>query len=338
MLQNIFILFLLFSAINANTECLTIKMNNTIASTNLIRLVQYNVEWLFIDYYNTSNCPGNGCTWKNISEASTHMDYVATVINDLKPDILNLCEVEGCDELNMLTNMLADNYTQYLKKGSDTTTGQNVGMLTKIQPIVNLYRTEEKVNYPISGSNCNYTGTPGTSGVTKHYITEFNISNINIVMIGVHLLAYPDDVQRCAQREAQAQVLQNVVFEYYKKNYEIILLGDLNDFDNNIDDSNNNKPISKVLDILKGNFGYHAFEYELYNVAETIPKSERYSDWWDKNNDCISSSNEFSLIDHVLVTKNLKYKIVNSYVYHGYPEFCGKYNSDHYPIVVDFIL
>ena len=30
---------------------------------NSFRLMQYNVEWLFLDYYSAADCPGNGCTW-----------------------------------------------------------------------------------------------------------------------------------------------------------------------------------------------------------------------------------------------------------------------------------
>lgn len=29
---------------------------------------------------------------------------------------------------------------------------------------------------------------------------------------------------------------------------------------------------------------------------------------------------------------------LNVYIYHGYDEYCGKYNSDHYPVVVDLML
>ena len=35
----------------------------------------------------------------------------------------------------------------YLKKGTDSATGQNVGMLTRIDPLVSLYRTEEKYSF-----------------------------------------------------------------------------------------------------------------------------------------------------------------------------------------------
>jgi exonuclease III len=319
----------------AEPDCGTIKTNtkNILQSnekTN-IRLMQYNTEWLFVDYYASSDCPGQGCTWKNKSEAVEHLSYVAKVIQNLQPDIVNICEIEGCDELNLLSKNTE--YSPYLINGKDTSTGQNVGILTKIQPHVSLYRTEEHVNYPIINSKCGYTGAPGTAGVSKHYITEFTLNNMNIAFIGAHLLAFPTDSMRCAEREAQATVLQNVILSYIKKNYEIIMLGDFNDFDETTLDRNNNKPTSHVLDILKGaNTGV----YTLQNAASLMPQSSRYSDWYDSNKDCKSTLSEFSMIDHILLTPNLMDKVKNVFIYQEYAEYCGKYNSDHYPVIVDF--
>ena len=336
-----FLLFSLFaSAVFSDTECPYVtSMGDRRSDKNKLRLVQYNVEWLFIDYYSPMNCPGSGCTWVNQSEAETHMDYVAKVVKDLDPDVINFCEVEGCDELNILKNKLDGTYIPYLKKGTDTSTGQNVGMLTRLDPAINLYRTELKYNYPIPGSTCGYTGSVGSSGVTKHYITEFKFNGNNVAFIAAHLLAIPTDPSRCAQREAQASVLQNVIFGYVNKGYEVIMIGDFNDYDAEVLDMNSNKPTSRVLDILKGYQGDLSGLYELHNVAEEITQSQRYSDWWDSDNNCKTiSQNDYSMIDHILVTDKIKSNIVNVYIYHGYDEYCGKYNSDHYPVVLDLTL
>jgi exonuclease III len=303
-----------------------------------LRLVQYNVEWLFIDYYSPMNCPGDGCTWKNVSEAQTHMDYVAKRISALNPDIINFCEVEGCDELNMLKDKLDGSYLPYLKKGTDSSTGQNVGMLTRVDPLKSLYRSDLKYNYPIPDSKCGYTGPSGSSGVSKHYITEYEFGGSNIAFISAHLLAIPTDPPRCAQREAQASVLQNVIANYINNGFEIIMIGDFNDYDAEVLDVNNNKPTSQVLDILKGLKGDFAGKYELYSAAETITQNERYSDWWDSDNNCnTASSKDYSMIDHVLVTDKIRKNIINTFVYHEYDEFCGKYDSDHYPVIIDLI-
>ena len=336
-----FILFLSFFAniIFSDTECpIVSSIGDRRKDKNKLRLVQYNVEWLFIDYYSNMNCPGNGCTWKNLTEAQTHMDSVSKRIKAINPDIINFCEVEGCDELNILKDTLDDTYMTYLKKGTDTATGQNVGMLTRVDPVKNLYRTELKYNYPIPGSNCGYTGSVSSSGVSKHYITEFKINEINIAFISAHLIAIPTDSSRCAQREAQASVLQTVIVDYISRDYEVIMIGDFNDYDGEVLDVNNHKPTSQVLDILKGIKGDFAGVYQLHSASETIPQNERYSDWWDSDDNCNTASKlDYSMIDHVLVTDSIRKNIVNTFVYHEYNEYCGKYDSDHYPVVVDLV-
>jgi endonuclease/exonuclease/phosphatase family metal-dependent hydrolase len=226
-------------------------------------------------------------------------------------------------------------YMPYLKKGTDTSTGQNVGMLTRIDPIVSLYRSEEKYSYPIQGSKCGYSGT-GSTGASKHYITEFKLDSMNIAFIGAHFVAIPTESSRCAQREGQASVLQPVIADYISRDYEVIVLGDLNDFDWEVLDVNSNKPTSQVLNILKGNFGDYAGKYKLISVAENVVQSERYSDWYDSDDNCnTQSSKDYSMIDHVLVTSGIKNKISNVFFYHAYPEYCDTYNSDHYPVVID---
>ncbi len=220
-------------------------------------------------------------------------------------------------------------------KGTDTSTGQNVGMLTRVDPIKTLYRTDAKYNYPIPGSKCGYTDT-GTTGVSKHYITEFNFNNMDVAFISAHFIAIPTEASRCAQREGQASVLQSVIADYVSRDYEVIMMGDFNDFDGEVLDVNSNKPTSQVLNILKGQYGAYAGKYELVSVAETVQQSERYSDWYDSDNNCnTQSSKDYSMIDHVLVTSGIQKNIADVTFYHKYPESCTTYNSDHYPVIVD---
>lgn len=326
------ILLLLCRSVYSDTQCPYVDtIQDRRQNRDSLRIMQYNVEWLFVDYYSGSDCPGDGCTWKNQSAAAIHLNAVANVIDTIQPDIINFCEVEGCDELNMLSRALSTkDYLPYLIKGTDTSTGQNVGMLTKVDPVLSLYRNEDRYNYPIDGSMCGYTGAVSSTGVSKHYITEFFINNVNIAFIAAHLIAIPTDPTRCAQREAQASVLQSVIYNYIKNGYEIIMIGDFNDYDNEIPDINSNKPISQVLDILKGD------DYQLYSVGLNISQNERYSDWWDSDNNCNTTSvNDYSVIDHILVSKKIQTWIRNVFIYHGYDEYCNKINSDHYPIIVD---
>lgn len=332
-------LFVLFiNSIFSEKDCPNVlsNINDRRINKDKLRLVQYNVEWLFIDYYKPMDCPGSGCTWKNISEAEIHMDYVQNIIKYLDPDIINFCEIEGCDELNLIKTSLNTGYEPYLIQGTDTSTGQNVGMLTKIDPIDSLYRVNTSYQYPIKGSNCGYNGSSGNESLSKHYISKFKINNMNVILIGAHLLAIPTDPTRCSKREAQASILQEIISKYIQQNYEVIVIGDFNDYDNEVLDINNNKPISKVLDIIKGNFGLYT-DYKLTNIAINIDQNNRYSDWYDSDNNCLTSNiKDFSMIDHVLMTSNIQQYVKNVFIYHGYNEYCGKYNSDHFPVVIDF--
>lgn len=336
-------LFSILPLIYSESECKTIISDNNFLpdrreNSQQFRFVQYNVEWFFLDYYSNSQCPGSGCTWVNQSEANIHKNYITDVVKTLNADMIHFCEVEGCDELDQLIDNLNDySYSPYLIKGTDTATGQNVGLITRIDPIVDLSRTSTKYSYPIANSKCGYNGSGGTEGVSKHMITFFNINNINIAFVGAHLLAIPTDPTRCAEREAQAQVLQEVIANLFNEGYEIIVAGDFNDYDGEYLDVNSHIPTSKVLDILKGYEGNFAGEYRLHSYLEKIPQQNRYSDWWDNNSNCKSDITDFSLIDHVLMTEYLFNKINNTFIYQNYDEFCGKYNSDHYPVVIDFL-
>lgn len=302
-----------------------------------LRIAQFNAEWLFVNGYD--NCPGSTCPWKDDEMAKSHVSAIANVIAEINPDIINLAEVESCDELNDLLNepsLSGYGYEPYMVEGKDTSTGQDVGILTKIDPLESLYRTETKVSYPISISTCksNYTGT---QGVSKHYITSVNVNNINIAIIGLHFLAFPDDPDRCVQREAQATVIQSIIAPYIEKGYEIIILGDMNDWDNQDIDTNNNVPISQVLDLLKGNVGN--VSWRLQNIAGKLTQSERYTCWYDSNYDCIYKLSETSMIDHILVSDGLYSLISSVSIEHSlYYQQCSTdfYYSDHWPVVVDF--
>jgi exonuclease III len=239
--------------------------------------------------------------------------------------------------LNILKDKLDGGYLPYMVKGKSTD-GQNVGMLTRVDPIKSLYRTDMKANYPILGSRCGYTGPIVNTEVRKHFITEFEFNNVKIAFISAHLRAIKKENFRCAEREAQANILQSIVYNYINKNYEIILIGDFNDFDAQVLDVNNDKPISQVLDILKGLKGEYAGTYQLQNIAENIVQENRYTDWWFDGDTCNDTNQRYSMIDHILVSDWVKQRITNAFIYHGYDNYCGKYDTDHYPVVIDLVL
>ena len=76
-------------------------------------------------------------SWKGSpSEAEDHMRRIAEIIIMCNPDIVNLVEVENKDALDKFNDnfLTGRGYTAYFVKGKDTYTGQDVALLTRIDP------------------------------------------------------------------------------------------------------------------------------------------------------------------------------------------------------------
>ena len=122
--------------------------------------------------------------------------------------------------LNIFTRNL-----YFMHLGTDTATGQNVALLTRIDPSRPLSRSEERVQYPVNASSCGYKqqgrknrAKVEASGVSKHFLAQFTLSNplclqssascsvpaLQLSLIAAHLISKPVDPRACAQREAQA--------------------------------------------------------------------------------------------------------------------------------------
>ena len=128
-----------------------------------------------------------------------------------------------------------------------------------------------------------------------------------------------------------------LVDSFLDRQYEVIVLGDFNDYDGEILDINNNIPKSHVLEILKKGTSTHTHTHthphthtrggmhvhgggwaledgetdrqtdrhtqsnnrELVSAGIFAQKEDLYTDWWDKNGDCVATDDEWDAIDHV---------------------------------------
>jgi len=304
-----------------------------------LRVATFNGEWLFLS---RSNCPGSGCPWGDREEAERHLAVIAQEITIINADILNLVEVQDCNVLHALIKLLGPSmgYVPYLLTGTDTATGQNVGLLTRVDPSIDLQRTANRVTYPLPASKCG-SSSSGTSAVSKHYFTTFEVEGLPkpLALFGMHFLAFPDDPARCVQREAQAQVIANLLETVaFAKDYSVVVLGDLNDFDPTVHDAAGSVPISAVLDILRDPVKSLAGD-ELVNSATFIKNSENvYSCWYDRTADCTQQPGELTLIDHLLLSNDLVSLVDQSWIDHSYGPLCNSLESDHWPVIVQFDL
>jgi exonuclease III len=136
-----------------------------------------------------------------------------------------------------------------------------------------------------------------------------------------------------------AQIIQSEGFDQER---EVVVLGDMNDYDPSVVDAAQSVPTSRVLEILR-NANASDSSRRLLNVGTLANVSylSIYSAWWDQNNSCVNDGpQEDTLIDHILVSSGLVPYIYSvQYLVNLYPSqtvSCGGNYSDHWPILVEF--
>jgi endonuclease/exonuclease/phosphatase family metal-dependent hydrolase len=342
-----FLLFVCAGVVVAQTDCPVAPASPQDRRTNTgrLRIATFNAEWLFpgADPYSPWTIP----------QAEDHLLKVAAAVAAFNPDMISIQEVQSCTMLQRLIDTMYSRHgitglKPYMIKGTDTATGQNVGFLTRIDPVANVWRSENRYNYPIAGNTCGYTGGSGNTGVSKHYVANFKISGVNVAMIGQHLLAFPTDPSRCVQREAQESVIRGLVNQQIGNQQEVIIFGDYNDYSDAVKDSANDVPTSRVMKILRNGLVGGTWDYYnetepmlLYNVSKPEPnmvgtdpnlkepsgippQSQRYTSIYEVN--------KVSMIDHIVLTSRIYNKITQVVFDHSY---AGGTVSDHWPVYID---
>ena len=149
----------------------------------------------------------------------------------------------------------------------------------------------------------------------------------------MHFLSRPTDQRRLHDRQAQADSILTRAKELDAEGYHVIIAGDINDYDGSKEasDHQSNQPITNVVARLRGMDETDPHD-DLVNAAQFVPKNQRFTCHWDKNNNGrIDNRGELTSIDHVLLAPELaerveKVTIPNQYNPAGI--------SDHYPVVV----
>ncbi|KAG7391594.1 hypothetical protein PHYPSEUDO_004096 [Phytophthora pseudosyringae] len=304
-------------------------------STSQLKVATFNAAFLFLGTESHAlSCPGGDCPWTTAADAESHVIQIASVIKSLDADIIQLNEVEDCTVLEAIITQLKtlgdSTYQPYLVRGADTSTGQNSALLTRVDPVVDLQRTETRATIPVSGSSCpSSSGYSSSKGVSKHFYTTFNVTGFSkpLTLVGAHLLANPESKPRCFEREAQATVLAGLANAAVEEGHHAIVTGDLNDWSADVLDKNSNAPISAVLSILAGD--------KFVDVASKVAQTDRYTEWYDEDNDCVYEDTELSSLDHMLVSKSLSSALSSvSFNHDLYTTSCSGYNSDHYPVSI----
>jgi endonuclease/exonuclease/phosphatase family metal-dependent hydrolase len=279
--------------------------------------------------------------WKNEAQLAAHRRDLARILaKSVDADIICVLEVTSRAALDKLAAEPALRKLGYrvlhLESG-DTGTGQDVAFLVRV-PLdkfggVEIRRFSDTLVSPVRHKKPSVK-KEARARLTKHAVVCLTSTDLKICVLGLHLLAHPDDRRRTARREIQARITAGLIrTEIVAKGYTPIVVGDFNDFDPDVALPADSKGKRSVLNLVK-DYDPRRKGMEMFNAAERIlPESGRYSAYWDKNkNDVRDEGEPVSLIDHILVDNSLSKRLVTAEILHNSHD--GSV-SDHWPLVVE---
>ena len=296
---------------------------------NNFTVVALNACWLFDGIGEEQFSTAPQCE----EDAEERLTNVADYLSTLDADFIAIEEIESADMLHRLNEKLGGQYYEIFVQGTDDYTGQDAAGLSRF-PVTAMGRSDATQTYPIPESR--YRAPHGTENVAKHFWATVEVGEETITFIGLHLLAYPDELERVVRREAQALIIQDLAKGFLDQGHEIVILGDVNDFDSVICDAADNQPRSCV-DQLFRDIDPETEGNEMVNAAESIPQADRYTYWYDENRNGIDDGpQEHSMIDHMYISQSLADAITDARIDHAGYE--ARTVSDHWPIIVSFNL
>ena len=291
-----------------------------------------------------------------------HLEGVASVVEVVDPDILVLSEVSSSEAGEALAALLREkglgDFQSYHVDGRDSYTGFDVAFVSRVVPdriegkSIHLFAPNptprladvQNGSAPLPWTAERYS-RPEEQGedaeaiavLKRHAVCFFSLFGQKLGLIGLHLKSNPSDPQANAQRTAEAAIVRRIVQrEIVSRGYLPIILGDLNDYDPDVEMADSTrKTETSVLRMLKDidpqRDGGH-----LVNVASRIPRvADRFSSHWDYNeNGAADGDDVFTLIDHILISKKLAKGLTRTFICHAN---CLEI-SDHFPVIVDLDL
>jgi exonuclease III len=294
-----------------------------------------------------------------------HIERVAAVVETLAPDILVMPEVVSRAGVDAVVEILHEKglgtYRGYHVDGRDAFSRFDVAIIARIPPDqvdgaeIRIRAPDRKTGRGTSRAAGEEAESGGDAdwlrrrysfvdekGATRedetvlerHALAFFTVCGTRLGILGLHLKSNPSDAASNAQRGAEVAIAREIVRrDILARGYVPVVLGDLNDYDPDVPMADaSRRTRTTVLRDLK-DIDPATAGPELVNAARFIPRvADRYSSHWDVNeNGAPDGDDVFTLLDHVLLHRDLEPAIRRVFICHA----TDLDVSDHFPVVVD---
>jgi len=311
-----------------------------------LRIVTYNAQCLAAPATRASRLPR--FRWDPARRA--HMERVASILETLDADIVNLLEVTSAEGVDYLVRILHEkgltDYQGHHVESADGFTGFDVALITKHEPdpiegvpLRCIFSPDGDPTWREKFTYRDRSGTvrEGDVSIRRNALYFITVGGRKLGFLGLHLNSDPSDAYANGRRIAESVVARRIIArEIVARGYAPIVLGDLNDYDPDVPDRDPDRStVTNVLAALK-DYDSSTPGPELVNAAERIGRqSDRYTSHWDRNeNGAADSDDVMTMIDHILLPAELMPAVRRVFV-----SRCSDLRtSDHWPVVVDLEL
>lgn len=324
---------------------LSLLVSNATAETPL-RIVTLNAEILTAPGIQVGNL--QKYRWETARKAQ--FERVASIIEVLNPDVLNLVEVTSKEGVDLLVKILHEkgltDLQGYHVENNDEYTGMDVALISRYEPVTvegakirTFYSPEHDPTWRQAFSAVSRNGNKfqAMTSLSRNAVYLLEIEGHKLGFLGLHLKSNPSDDYANAKRSAQAEIAVRVIRqEITGRGYSPIVLGDLNDYDPDVPDRDETRDtVTTVIKDLK-DFDSQREGAELFNVAKFIPRIEdRFTSLWDRNeNGVMDPFDVQTMIDHILLPKEFESYVKRAFIFHT----IDLSTTDHQAVVVDLLL
>jgi endonuclease/exonuclease/phosphatase family metal-dependent hydrolase len=188
----------------------------------VLRVVTWNVEWMFDDYTGDNRsdlAKEQSAPSREYWEAK--LDGVAEVLAGINAHIIALQEIEGDQTLSELSRVLREKHRQSFRmafiQGSDRFTEQDVGVLVRSGMIAYSRREQSKAMF----------ASEQFYNISKHLFVEMRWNNVDnpLTLLNVHFRATADAEEF---RLRQARLARHWLEPALARGEDVIVLGDFN--------------------------------------------------------------------------------------------------------------
>lgn len=228
------------------------------------------------------------------------LSEVAALIESTATDIAGVTGIAIPSVLSSIAAMLSTECGYLHLSARTQDLDSSVGFLSTIS-VSSAGRTSSAQSYPIPSSSLSCAS--GATSVPANGWIMFAIEELSIVLFVADFADGPLDCAAAAEREAQALLLQREIQRQAIDNgYAPIVMGSFDDYDGLTLDASGNRPISRVLSLLKDP-DPDAPGRELFSIAEWFPQDERFTVEGDAGRE---------QIDFILVSESLRSRVLDA--------------------------